>query len=211
VAVIITLDDLPLAIRSNELAQTMVDGANAKATRVAPCLASPEPAAWVASTAYLLGDRVTIGDTLLQVTVAGTSSDTEPDAPTVIGRTVTDGTVTWERIEPTSDQLDEAKLILIGAVKRWAEASSGALQSESVDDYSRTIDTRQRTGFNLWPSEIEALQAICGPADSPGAFTVDSVPSTAVVHADTCSVNFGATYCSCGAVLTGMFALYETT
>ena len=41
-AAIITVSDLPTEIRSAELIQTMVSGANAKASRVAPCLASVE-------------------------------------------------------------------------------------------------------------------------------------------------------------------------
>ena len=62
---------------------------------------------------------------------------------------------------PSADQLAEAKLVLIGAVKRWCEAGAGALQSQNAGPFGMTVDTRQRTGFNLWPSEITDLQAIC--------------------------------------------------
>lgn len=61
---------------------------------------------------------------------------------------------------------DEAKLILYGAVKRWIEAGSGALQTQAAGPFSQTIDTRQRTGYALWPSEIAALQAICSSSTS---------------------------------------------
>lgn len=55
-------------------------------------------AAWVATTAYTLGQRVTnTGDTLQCIT-AGTSGSTAPTNPTSVGGTVTDGTVVWERI-----------------------------------------------------------------------------------------------------------------
>src|SRR5690625_7056033 len=53
---------------------------------------------------------------------------------------------------------DEAKLILIGAVQRWSEAGSGAIAQTSAGPFQLATDTRQRTGFNLWPSEIEVLQ-----------------------------------------------------
>lgn len=125
---IITVADLPATIQTHELVQTMVDGANAKASRVAPCLASSDPA-------------------------------------------------------PTEEQLAEARLVLIGAVKRWVDAGSGALQAQQVGPFGLTVDTRQRTGFNLWPSEISELQAICstGPT-TRRAFEVDTMPATAGVN-----------------------------
>ena len=69
----------------------------------------------------------------------------------------------------------EAKLILAGAVQRWTEAGAGAMQSASAGPFGMQVDTRQRTGFNLWPSEIEVLQSLCA-ADSTGAFGVDTAP-----------------------------------
>ncbi len=44
---------------------------------------------------------------------------------------------------------------------------------------------------------------------SSTAFSIDTTPTTTVIHADICALNFGALYCSCGAVLTGLFPLYE--
>lgn len=97
----------------------------------------------------------------------------------------------------------EAKLILIGAVQRWSEAGSGAVAQASAGPFQLSTDTRQRTGFNLWPSEIEVLQGLCS-GDTTGAFGVDTVPTGAVVwHDEACARVFGAAYCSCGAVLTG--------
>lgn len=142
---IIRLEDLPAKVRGHELAETMVAGANARALRVAPCLAEQDKA----------GAR------------------------------------------------SEAKLILVGAVQRWAEAGSGAVAQASAGPFQLSTDTRQRTGFNLWPSEIEVLQDLCSK-DAGGAFGVDTVPTSGrVFHDDACSVVFGASYCSCGAVLTG--------
>ena len=130
-AEIITVTDLPTALQTTELVETMVAGANAKASRVAPCL-------------------------------AGEGEDA-----------------------PTADQLAEAKLVLIGAVKRWSEASSGAYQAQQAGPFGVTLDTRQKTGFNLWPLEIAGLQEICreaGSGNSGRAFEVDTMPADAGVY-----------------------------
>lgn len=56
------------------------------------------PIAWAATTAYGLGERVSLsGGEILAATVAGTSGADEPAAPGV-GDTVVDGTVTWTQI-----------------------------------------------------------------------------------------------------------------
>lgn len=152
---IIDLSDLPSALQSAELADTMVAGANAKAERVAPCLVSAEPA-------------------------------------------------------PSAGQLAEAKLVLLGAVKRWAEAGSGAYQQQTAGPFGVTVDTRQRAGYNLWPSEIQELQAICSTGSvGREAFSIDTAPTVGDNHADICDIRWGDT-CSCGAILTqGLYPLYE--
>src|SRR5687768_16739346 len=93
--------------------------------------------------------------------VAGASAKASRVAPCLTWT----GTPVEEPV-PSADQLAEAKLVLLGAVRRWAEAGSGALSSQTAGIFAQTIDTRQRTGYNLWPSEITDLQAICsgGPA-----------------------------------------------
>lgn len=153
---ILTISDLPVALQTAELVQAMVDGANAKAARVAPCL-------------------VASGET-----------------------------------SPTDDQLAEARLVLIGAVRRWADAGSGAFQQQTAGPFGVTVDTRQRTGYNLWPSEIESLQDICSTgSEGRQAFSLDTAP-TSSNHMPWCSLAFGATYCSCGADLTAeQYPLYE--
>lgn len=115
---ILQLADLPATVRSHELAETMVAGANARAARVAPCL-----------------------------------EDAGNDAARA-----------------------EARLILIGAVQRWTEAGAGAIQQVTAGPFGQTLDTRQRTGFNLWPTEIEVLQQLCA-ADNGGAFSIDTMPA----------------------------------
>jgi hypothetical protein len=101
-----------------------------------------------------------------------------------------------------------ARAILRGAVLRWHDAGTGALQQQSVDDYSQTVDTRQQRRGMFWPSEIQQLQDLCKGDETSGAFAVDT-SAASVVHADICALNFGAEYCSCGAVLTQNLPLYE--
>lgn len=107
---------------------------------------------------------------------------------------------------PTQDQLAEAVLVLIGAVRRWSEAGSGAFQQQTAGPFGVTTDTRQRTGFNLWPSEIEQLQAICA-TEKAGAFSIDTAP-TCSTHLPWCSSMLGALYCSCGVDIAGV-PIYE--
>lgn len=146
-ALIIEAIDLPDGLASHAMAATWVSGANARASRVAPCLASTDPA-------------------------------------------------------PTVDQLAEARLVLIGAIVRWSQTGSGAFQSKTVGPMSVTVDTRQRGGFNLWPSEISQLQDICKDGAGQKAFAIDTVPCGGY-HAQTCSIYFGGG-CSCGASFAGL-------
>lgn len=150
-AEIITSTDLPDDIATNAMSDMWVDGANARASRVAPCLAATAP-------------------------------------------------------PPTDGQLAEAKLILIGAVIRWSQAGSGALQSQTAGPFGVTFDTRQRGGFNLWPSEITQLQDICKNGSESKAFSVDTV-SCGSVHSPICSIYFGGD-CSCGTSIAGQ-QIYE--
>jgi hypothetical protein len=152
---IIAVTDLPTAIQSADMIDMMVAGANARASRVAPCLA------W-------------------------------------------DGTVDGQPA-PSEDQLAEAKMVLLGAVKRWSEAGSGALQAQTAGPYGVTVDTRQRTGYNLWPSEITDLQAICKTDGPTGrqAFSIDTAPRRVNgSHLPWCSI-FPGEPCSCGSSING--------
>lgn len=75
----------------------------------------------------------------------------------------------------------EAVLVLFGALKRWSEAGAGAVQTRQAGPFSETLDTRQRTGYNLWPSEIETLQELCASGAEGKAFSTDTIPATATV------------------------------
>jgi hypothetical protein len=58
------------------------------------------------------------------------------------------------------------KAILRGAVLRWNDSGSGALQAQTSGPFSQTLDTRQERRGMFWPSEIVALQSLC--VDSQG-------------------------------------------
>ena len=136
------------------------------------------------------------GAEMIDVMVAGANAKAARVAPCLIS---TDPA-------PTADQIAEARLVLLGAVKRWADAGAGALSAQTAGPFSQTFDTRQRTGFNLWPSEITDLQAICS-TEAPAkreAFSFDTAPSAGLsAHLPWCNLAFGATYCSCGVDIAG--------
>lgn len=115
-----------------------------------------------------------------------------------------------ETSELTVNQGNAVRAILRGAVLRWNEAGTGAMQSQTAGPFGTTIDTRQQRRGMFWPSEITQLQDVCGGTASSGAFDVDTAGGRyGMFHADICSINFGAVYCSCGAILTGNSPLYE--
>jgi hypothetical protein len=160
---VIQVSDLPSDLQSNAQVNLWVDGANAQAARIAPCLDDSDPAA-------------------------------------------------------SDNQMAEARMVLVGAVARWAAAGAGAFSQVTTGPFGVTTDNRQRGGYRLWPSEIEQLQDICGGSAS-GVFAIDTI-SDGTYHADVCSANtyvdengvivYGAAYCTCGADIAG-FPLYEVT
>jgi hypothetical protein len=102
------------------------------------------------------------------------------------------------------------KAILRGAVLRWNEAGTGALQAQQSGPYGITFDNRQSRRAMFWPSEIADLQGVCKPSGNGKAFDVDTMPATLAGHAPFCDLYFGGTTCSCGASLTGgIYPLWE--
>src|SRR5690349_10249093 len=63
------------------------------------------------------------------------------------------------------------RAILRGAVLRWNEAGTGALQAQQAGPFGQTLDTRQERRGMFWPSEITALQSLCATSRG-GAYTV---------------------------------------
>lgn len=94
-----------------------------------------------------------------------------------------------------------ARAILRGTILRWNDAGSGSVSQQSAGPFSVTVTPQARRN-SFWPSEITDLQKICRTPDSGKAFSIDTAPSFGNGHAAICAINFGATYCSCGASLT---------
>lgn len=115
-------------------------------------------------------------------------------------------------------KLNAVKAILRGAILRWEDAGSGALQTQQEQTgpfgVQTTVAPQVRKSM-FWPSELEQLQGICSSGEKGSAFTLDTAPGlssgTASLHAPWCSYHFGATYCSCGVDLSGypMFEVLE--
>lgn len=133
---------------------------------------------------------------MIDVMVAGANAKAARVAPCLVSTTPA----------PTADQIAEARLVLLGAVKRWADAGAGALSAQTAGPFSQTFDTRQRTGFNLWPSEITDLQATCS-TEAPAkreAFSFDTAPSAGLsAHLPWCDRTWGTLDCSCGVDIAG--------
>lgn len=101
---------------------------------------------------------------------------------------------------------DAAKAVIRGAILRWHDSGSGANASLTALGFSQSVDTRQPRRTMFWPSEIEQLQKMCAAAEDGAAgdkaWNYDMLgDSSMIVHADTCSINFGTAWCSCGAAL----------
>src|SRR5690606_1492346 len=104
---------------------------------------------------------------------------------------------------PTDSPLAEAKLILLGWIKRWVDGGSGAIVQQTAGPFSQTIDNRRRSGWRLWPSEIDSLQALCRTTGQRVAFAIYTAPGLMPYHSPICALHFGASYCSCGADIAG--------
>lgn len=100
------------------------------------------------------------------------------------------------------------KSVLRGAILRWDEAGAGGVtQHQQVAgpfSESVTVAAPQRRGL-FWPSELEQLEAVCKAVTGAtgGAWSINTAPRSRRRHADVCSLNLGANFCSCGADLAG--------
>lgn len=148
--------------------------------------------------------------------VSFTSSDLEPFAdidPLKAQAMIDDAVAMAALVAPCINSTDfaypdAAKAILRGAVLRWHESGTGAVQTTQAGPYSQTLDTSKIRRGMFWPSEIEQLQKLCLTADDAGkAFSVDTAPA-GTVHLPWCSLAFGAVYCSCGVDIAG-YPIFE--
>lgn len=111
----------------------------------------------------------------------------------------------------TLADLDPVKLdyvvreAVVAQVRRPDDATSVEIAVDDGREARRYTSSRGRVFIR-----DEWWDLLSPSAGSSGAFAVDTAPLPGLIHADTCSLNFGATYCSCGAVLTGLYPLYGT-
>lgn len=95
--------------------------------------------AWVASTAYSIGDQRRGGNWLYECTVAGTSSATQP---TGAGSAIVDNTVTWK------------SLTIYKSLDYITEGGFGSHQTRSVAGGRKIAVIRNATGS--WPARVSA-------------------------------------------------------
>lgn len=116
------------------------------------------------------------------------------------------------RLQLEAEQPDQAKVdyVVRQAVVDHVRHPDDATQvTVSVDDASTSRIYRSSDGLVSIRDEWWTLLGLTEPTG--GAFSVDMAAGYELSpHADICSLNFGATYCSCGASLTNlMYPLYE--
>lgn len=150
-------------------------------------------APFVAGTTYFVESVPTSSTLTLSATLGGAAIVT-----TSAGSSIS--IQEWTQL--TVPQSAAVKAILRGAIMRWNDAGSGAKSSVTAGPFSETIDTTVSRRGMFWPSEITNLQSVCSDGQSGKAFSIDTVNFNGV-HADWCSINFGAAYCSCGADIAG--------
>lgn len=103
------------------------------------------------------------------------------------------------------------KAVLRGAVVRWIESGSGALQQQTAGPFSMTVDTRQRRFGMFTPDEESQLRAVCAAVSGGtegSAFSFDTLSTDATTHLPWCTLTLGGLYCSCGADIAGV-PIYE--
>lgn len=107
---------------------------------------------------------------------------------------------------------DAAKAIIRGAILRWNETGAGG-RTEVTDragpfEHSEAYQSPARRAL-FWPSEIDQLKKLCADSSSSSAWGYNTLGVCLPQHAEICAANFGADYCSCGAILTGAEPLWE--
>ena len=121
------------------------------------------------------------------------------DAARLIGHRIGD-------ITPDAGDLD---YVIRQAVSAMVQAPAPGLDSESVQIDDGMLTQR----FTRTPRRVSILPewwAMLGVTTGKGsAFSISMEPASLTAHAATCSLYFGATYCSCGADIAG-FPLFES-
>ena len=107
-------------------------------------------------------------------------------------------------VEDDFEHAGAARATLRQAILRWNDQGTGAVTQHGAGPFQQTIDTRERRRGLFFPSEIAELQELCATSDG-GAFDIDTAGAVDLTsHALTCSLRFGAAYCSCGFDIAGV-------
>ena len=105
---------------------------------------------------------------------------------------------------------DDVDYVVRQAVLEVADQPSPGVIQESVQVDDAAVTTRYakaKRRIEILPEWWEML----GVADGKtAAFTVDLTGGVSTIHAQTCSLYFGATYCSCGADIAG-YPIFSVT
>jgi len=105
-----------------------------------------------------------------------------------------------------------AKAVLMEAILRWHDAGNGARTQTVIGPFQGMVDTTVTRRGLFTPTELEELEEMCREdTDSRGgAYDTAGHTRHRGNHADVCSLNLGAHYCSCGADIAGK-PLWEKT
>ncbi len=150
-------ESFSLELRSlvQALSQTIVEvtTANCRADLGdARCKVDLEPADWVASTAYSVGDRVsstTFNARKFIATTAGTSDSSEPTWDTAIGNTTADNTVVW-----TTEEAFTFEDTVLSVVDQ--RIFNGSLTGETPDSPLAATNGTFAAGLLTWLTGVNA-------------------------------------------------------
>lgn len=113
-----------------------------------------------------------------------------------------------ESVPPSTELADTARDVVVAMVTRVFRNPEGVRQrQEGTGPFTGTVTYGGDIpgGLGLTDDEMAALRG----KPKGAAFSLDTIPgSRGGEHADICSLRFGASYCSCGAILTGLLPLW---
>jgi hypothetical protein len=104
-------------------------------------------------------------------------------------------------LNPEGFKFKAARAILRGAILRWADAGTGAVDQQTAGPFAMSTTSQVRRN-SFWPSEITDLQKVCRGEDDGKAYSVDTAPMLGGTHSLLCSKTFGGP-CTCGADIGG--------
>lgn len=146
-----------------------------------------DPGAWVATTAYVLGDRVRLiadtGARMHECTIAGTSGTSEPTFSTVFGTVVDGGTLTWQDCGPRSEFNE------VGANRRGGDGDADLIWTGplvTVNEWHHVVSIRRANGnlamyldgVKAYEMDVQASSGNIGTQGLPIPYQVDSAGFT---------------------------------